>query len=394
MYSAILKHKPQVAKQSHVACLHYTSSIQNKSSIRKESVTVELPFSKAATKAYGYVLPRAAFFDSRSLDKHKNATVLLAHMNKTVIGCGLIVACIVDGHHTEELKVKSIKVNKWIHTSHPECTHDNVLIYCYDTPAHNNSRVSVVYVNPENSSEHFVTESEHPLFFPGSSSNDDTNSSLKVMTCTTVYGTPPYFGAWVRYQKTLGVDMVYINAQESFVKSKAFNDTFFQESLSNGFIQLKVWKDYLGPGALYYYSQALYYQNCLYRFQGMYDYSIFGDTDDFFIPRGGKDLSIHQLLWNTFNLEQNVSSIRLSWIRYVEPVNEFNFTKEMVIDGNLTRILDVSSAMNETNFKSVHKLSATVEIGIHEVTEMMPAYSWIIAPHSTAYMAHIKKHRL
>ena len=50
-----------------------------------------------------------------------------------------------------------MELNEWIHLNHPECTHDNVLIFCYDIPAHNNSRVSVVYRNPNNDAEQYET---------------------------------------------------------------------------------------------------------------------------------------------------------------------------------------------------------------------------------------------
>ena len=86
--------------------------------------------------------------------------------------------------------------------------------------------------------EIFITDSEHPLFVPKSRENSKEFAS-SVMACTTAFGTPPYVGAWLRYQKTLGVDLVYINAAESFLYGDSLDDTFLQESLENGFVQLK-----------------------------------------------------------------------------------------------------------------------------------------------------------
>ena len=162
-----------------------------------------------------------------------------------------------------------------------------------------------MYENPRKAWELFTTESEHALFIPKSREKSKTFAS-SVVACTTVFDTPPYFSAWLRYQKTLGVDSVYINAMESFLNSKAFNDTFFQDSLSSGFVQLKVWKEYLIPEALFYHSQALYYQNCVFRFQGVYDYAVMLDTDDFLIPSGGQ---IHQILQDIFDPNPNLGSI-------------------------------------------------------------------------------------
>ncbi len=265
----------------------------------------DVPFIKAITDTYSYLIPRAAFFDKRARGKYKNATGILTHITKSRLK---VTACIIDDYYVSELVVKSINLNKWVHLHHPKLTHDDVMIFCFDTPARNNSKVSVVYEHPKNASEHFIIESEYPLFIPKSRENAKRFSS-SIMVCTTVYGSPPYFGAWLRYQKTLGVDLVYINAVQPC--SQLFNDTFFQESLSNGFVQLKVWREYLKPGAIFYHSQLLYYQSCLYRFQGVYNYAIMADIDDFLIVTGGE---IHRVLPDVFNSRPKLGSIRLEWI--------------------------------------------------------------------------------
>ncbi len=352
---------------------------------------VNISFIKAITDTYSYLIPRVAFFDKRTRGRYKNATVILTHITKK--HPIVVVACIVNGHYMSKVEVKSISLNKWIHQHHPECTHDDVVILCFDTPGRNNSKVSVVYENPIkfNTLEFFVTESEYPLFIPKSRETAKTFSS-SIMVCTTVYGSPPYFGAWLRYQKTLGVDLVYINVVKSFLSSQAYNDSFFQESVRNGFVQLEVWKEHLKPGALFYHSQGLYYQNCLYRFQGVYNYAIMADVDDFVISREGE---IQQLLPDIFNnldpKTGKLGSIRLVWIRYFEPKSGFNFT--VIADGNLTQYVNVSQRIFEPGNKSIHKLSATSEVGVHEVTEQMQGYKWTTIPRRMLYMAHIKKPR-
>ncbi len=214
-----------------------------------DRVTIEMPFNIVVTKNFHHVLPRAAYFDRRTRGKHKNATVLLTHLTSNV----KLVACKINNCVARAFEVKHLKLNKWLHQKFSDCTHENVLIFCYNTPGQNNSNVSIVYRNPENESEYISVESEYPLFVP-----KERKSYSSVMVCTIVFDTPPHFGAWIRYQKTLGVDMVRINAHESFLSSSSFNDTFFLESLHNGFIQLKVWKEHLQPGATFYHSQALF----------------------------------------------------------------------------------------------------------------------------------------
>ena len=121
------------------------------------------------------------------------------------------------------------------------------------------------------------------------------------------------------------------------VNGDAYNDTFLQESIKSGFVGLKVWREYLGPGALFYHAQSLYYQDCVYRFQGIkfYEYAIMADTDDFVILADRRDIrqiiqslfdsdpklrgvhSLGQLLRYPFHAKQKVGGIQLEWVRYI-----------------------------------------------------------------------------
>ena len=356
---------------------------------KKHLQIIQLPFQNASSKAHSHVLPRAAFFDGRKRGKFRNATVVLAHMKKAVIERSLVIGCKVDGHQIRSFKVQTMKLNGWIHANYPECTHDNVFVLCYNTPGRNNSRVSLVYANPDNESQHFETESENPLFVPHASVKRARSS---VMVCATVYNTPPHFSEWLHYQKTLGVDFVYINAQRSFLASEEFNNTFFQRLLADGFVQLKVWQEYLNKEEVFYHSQLLYYQDCLYRFQGVHDYAMMVDTDDFVTPR--TNTTLQHCLDNLF--VENVGSIRLRWVRYYEPRCGLNITGNLTSHnvGNLTQYMNISSASLSRNVKSVHKLSSTLEAKVHEVGELVPGFRWIIAPESVIYTAHLKKLKL
>ena len=353
-------------------------------------VVIEMSFDIAVTEDFHYVLPRAAYFDKRSRGKHKNATVLLTHMTSNV----KLVACKINNYTSRAFQVKPLKVNKWIRQKFSDCTHDNVLIFCYDSSGQNNSDVFIVYKNPENESELISVKSEYPLFIP-----QERKSHSSVMVCTTVFDTPPHFGAWIRYQKTLGVDMIHINAQESFLSSHSFNDTFFLESLRNGFIQLQVWKEHLPPGATFYHSQALFYQDCLYRYIGVYDYCMCVDTDDFLVSMDNQNSGIHQLVGKLFSHKQT-NSASLHWIRYLERKEGFIDPPELeTLDGNLTKYINTSTHEDEGfgRTKSIYRLSAMVELGIHESVEFLSSkQTWKQFSHihvTTAYVAHIKKNR-
>ena len=341
---------------------------------------IEVPFNKSYSENYRYLIPRAAFFDKRVRGNYKNATVILTHVIKSLVKP---VGCVVNGQHSSKVELKPININGWIHSAHPECTHDNVLIFCFNTPGRNNSKVSVMYENPKNKSEIFVTDSEHPLFVPKSRESSKKFAS-SVMACTTVFGTPPYFGAWLRYQKTIGVDLVYVNAADTFLCGDAFKDTFLQESIKNGFVQLKVWKEYLKPGALFYHSQALYYQNCVYRFQGIYNYAIMSDFDDFVIPAG----DIGDTLQSLFDPKPKLGAVQLEWFKYFEPDGGFN--NDEILAGKFMQYIEAEPGVVEHNSKSIHKLTATSDVGIHKVSGQMKGYTWTRAPKNKVYMAHFK----
>ena len=382
---------PQEEVMNHTNCVHgHCSNVTVINVIRSKKFDINsvslmlVPFNVSYGKNFAHVVPRAAFFDKRRRGGYKNSTVVLTHINRTETI--KVVGCIIDGYYTDNVELNPININNWIHKNHPECTHDNVLYYCFNTPGRNNSKVALVYENPQNQSEIFITDSEHPLFVPKSRETSKEFAS-SVMACTAVFGTPPYFGAWLRYQKSIGVDFVYVNAAETFLCGDAYKDTFLQESLRNGFVQLKVWKEYLTPPALFYHSQALHYQNCVYRFQGIYNYAIMGDFDDFVIPARGK--SIRQALQSLFDPNPHLGGIQLSWFLFYEPEGGLDY--DVIMAGNFSRYVDgAKPATNERNSKSIHKLTATSDVGIHKVSRLMAGYTRRDAPKNVVYMAHFK----
>ena len=366
---------------SYTPPAHHATVVTHNPHDQSISIVV-VPFTKSYSENYTYLIPRAAFFDKRVRGRYSNATVILTHVIKSLVKP---VGCVIDGQYTFKVELMPININEWIHKHHPDCTHDNVLIFCFNTPGRNNSKVSIMYENPKNKSEIFVTDSEHPLFVPKSREKSEEFAS-SVMVCTTAFGTPPYFGAWLRHQKALGVDLVYISAADTFLLGEAFNDTFLQESLESGFVQLKVWKEYLKPGALFYHSQALYYQNCVYRFQGIYNYAIMTDFDDFVIPAGGKD--IVEILQSLFDPQPMLGGIVLNWIQYLEPNGGFNYSE--ILAGRFMQYVEAKPTKVEDNTKSIHKLTATSDVGIHLVTGQMKGYTKMYVPRDKVYVAHFK----
>ena len=91
---------------------------------------------------------------------------------------------------------------------------------------------------------------------------------------------------FLRYQKTLGVYHVHLAILNEFIKDNGFldilsKDRFFVEHQRNNYITLKVWNEWHEKKEWHDYGTMLMYLDCLYRYQGTYDYIILLDTDDF-----------------------------------------------------------------------------------------------------------------
>ena len=328
-----------------------------------------------------HVLPRAAFFDDRPRGRHKNATMILASIHRSLIGRHLIKACIIDQQEIKRIKVQPLIANKWIHKIHPECTYNNTMIFCFDVPhVREHSKVELVFRDPDEG-EYIGIETEHRLHIPQRKRRRKLhNKSPSVLACATVFEAPPYFVQWLHFQKSIGVDMVYLNAQESFMNSSIINDSFLQKSIGNGFVTLKVWKDYLGE-KVFYHNQAMYYNNCLYRYQGVYDFVMMFDSDDFFYSRL-RPAPVREVLQYLFT--KDVGSLELEWRRYYDPFpGGFNHT-------DIEQFVDISPGIPEDNIKSIHRISATIEIRVHAVVEMLDGYTIERADYRVAHVAHIK----
>ena len=362
------------------------------SELNDTTETIDLSsFMYVLHEGYRHVLPRAAYFDRRQIHGHKNAIVVLAHVSKEVLKRNLILGCTVNGMHTKTYKILSFLMNGWIHRAHPLMTHDDVLIFCYDTTINRGRTNDVIieYKNPKDINQIISIKPEVALFVPNYQSVNKERSS--VMVCITAYGTPPCFMDWLHYQKTLGVDLVYISAQESFVNSAVYSDTFFQESLNNGFVQMNVWKEYLSKKEVFYHSQLLYYHDCLYRFQGVYDYAIIVDTDEFYVADNGTlNRDINQHLDDVFAWRPKIGALRVDQVTYHAPPDGFNRSNTEISDNGILPKYAVRTSRKTTNFKSVSKLSATIELSVHTVVGLMPGFKEYAIPRHVAHVAHMK----
>ena len=75
-----------------------------------EPMMVQISFKAAVADEMFHFLPRAAFFDNRERDKHKNTIVILGHMKKKQGNNNVVVtACKVGDYLIKSPEIKIIK---------------------------------------------------------------------------------------------------------------------------------------------------------------------------------------------------------------------------------------------------------------------------------------------
>ena len=337
-------------------------------------------------KGHLYINIRSVYLDTRprSTD-HKNASVFLIEVRKDVVRQNLIVGCRVGEHATTEFKLHTTAITNYVHHMFPKLTHDLAFVDCFDLPAENGSKAFLIYKTSRNSVA-VSTESERPFFIPAPHIPPRRNQSFTVTSCLAVlFGPHPKFlREWLHYQRTIGINHVYIIAEDSFEKAGGFKDPYLKEAIDEGFVSAVVWTKWLTSDTqIRYHSQLLAYDDCIYRFTGTYDYVFLVDTDDFFVPRVPDEPAIQYYIKNWC---QGAGTCKLSWVRYY-PDCGLGTTGE---EGNVTANLASYSSVEDHVPKSLLKPSTVIDVGPHYPYVSMKNTKVVWMPKTKAYIAHIR----
>ncbi len=308
--------------------------------------------------SYSDVIPRTVYYESTTIDGlYQNVIIILAEINQIVLEQNLIMSCQINDQFSTHLKVLPDPIMKWIKTHKKGYTHFFAMIYCFGfqkRAVQGGGTVSVIYRTERNGSYRSASTE--------SSLSDEVHSvrpnSSSVVVCATMYGHPSRFDEWLRYQKTIGIDMVHVSAQVSFMVTME-QYPFLAESLKNGFVKIQVWKEYLKENEIFYHSQSLVYQDCVMQYRQSYEYAMMIDYDDFFIPAISNKVNIHYYLDHLFTT--STGSIQFPWIQY--HCKPMNYTS--LVDGNLTRILTGQDLNKRLESKSIHRLNGVEIVSIH-----------------------------
>ena len=340
------------------------------------------------------VIVRAAFLDDRPRYGHQCAAVFLAEVRKTIIERSLIVGCTVGRHTGRSFRIFQLSLNTWLHRDHSYLTHDFVLLECYDLLHVNNGSVAFITYktlepdcnSAKNHSCIISVQSERPFYIsaPYKPPTDGRKHNFKIAVClAVVFAKPPWLSEWLQYQKTIGIDHIHMIADDSFVKAGGFRNKYLKQAIREGFLSTDVWHMWLNDSQVWYHSQGLAYQDCVYRFRNQYDYLFVLDTDDFFVPAVSGEPKLPYYI-QKYKCYKGTYTFR--WM-YFYP--DCGMEGEVPRDGNITKQL-VSNQYSNHSQKSLHYLPHTLDVNVHTRGHMLKLYS-IYIPKEVAYVAHMRK---
>lgn len=335
---------------------------------------------------------RVVHFDDRPRDGHRNISVFLVVALKFITDNKLIMGCQVDNHEAKDFEVKLIGETPLWRAFYNHINHEELMVYCYDLPATSSSTGYIRYNATINATSTKIAASERPVKFPASpippTSAEGRKYNLTVVACAKVFNSPPWLGEWITYQKTIGVDHIHLDAEDTFQKYGYINNPTLQEAMKSGYVSVEIWKEYLNGNELWYHNQGLIYEDCGYRFRKTYDYIVTVDTDDFFTPRTPGEGKLHYYI-DKYCRAKTTGSCKFKWIEFFP--DHYGFNNLTVSDGNVTRRLSNYSHYIQGNPKSLHRTNVLIDTATHYAYKMVSGYKIEQVSPNVAYFAHIRK---
>ena len=344
------------------------------------------------------VLIRSVYFDRRPRSGHKNSTVFLVLVWKNITDRHLISGCQVGERRAKHFQVKLIgETGLWrVYPQYNVIDHEEAIVDCFDLPAVDGQEAYLYYRIGKNSQE-LQVRAERPLMFPrpyvkSTAPEEEKNYDFSVLTCSKVFGNPIYLREWLTYQQTIGIDHVHLVADESFFRSISKDLQLHLESLmADGFLSIDFWISWLINGKeVWYHNQGLIIEDCIYQFQGTYDYVFILDTDDFFVPRVPGQSKVQYYI-NEKCGKKDIGNCKFRWVEFYPDSYGMNYDVP-VEDGNMTKQLKSYDHRMQGNRKSVHRISAIVDSATHYAYDVIPGYKRIEYPVEIAYVGHVRKY--
>lgn len=336
-----------------------------------------------------YVTPRRAYYDTRKVPL--NRLIILTQVQDNAVKS--ILACEINGAQSISIKLK-IEDVRWVRSRkrYRRFTHRLVIIQCLgirEESIINGSFPSVIY-RKEGDDYYSRVEAERPLYITehedGDASTFDRGSG-SVVVCCTLFDEPEKLDHWLIYQKTLNVDMVHLNVDTTFYRNATRNYPFLVEALDSGFVKMDVWENVIDD-RYFYKDQLVKYQDCLYRYMGVFEYGFFLDFDDYFNPSLTQHKDIHFYLDKYFE-KKNIGSVNFAWHHMsCKPSPEL---LDNLTDGNISSILSGNESYWRAETKTCYRLNACQFIHVHFAVAFLPGFHNIVHPNKdSVYVAHVR----
>lgn len=332
------------------------------------------------------------YFDRRTRGGYCNSTVFLVETKETRITelqSKYFVGCRVGAYVSDEVLFRTAVSDKFLQKL-KRATSMLVLIECYDIRAvENGVSASLFYNSPTGLVEE--AESLTPLFVPNPRPAKKSLAATAVV-CVGMVRTlahPPdeheVLYHWLRYQKAIGVDHVHMAVQDNFLRSGGLKNKVIQRAIREGYLSIDFWTSWVTSNEMSDISQSLVHQDCLYRFQGIYDYIIFTESDDFFVPvKRSKSIKHYLQKW----CSHEIATCQFKWMRFFPDCGWD--PKSIGRDGNFTHSITYKKTMKESVPKYAHQLKALVKAGTDLTNVIMDGYIERQVPMSEAYFARVR----
>lgn len=205
------------------------------------------------------IIVRAAYHDPRPRDSFPHTLVFLAEVRKDLVGeegSAKIVACGSKEHVSRSLKLRVAGNSRWVHKHHESINHDPVMIDCFGLPEFQSGTRVFLWFDLHGDRNLRRVEAENSYFIPQQKESLARENPTVVVCLATARDVPHFLREFLRYCKYLGVDHVYMVAEDSLVSQGALEgDEFVKKALMDGFISFSFWHMWLSKNETYHHSQ-------------------------------------------------------------------------------------------------------------------------------------------
>ena len=329
------------------------------------------------------VVVRSVYLNKREWNGNPTSYVFMVEIDLQVLSRNPFVKCQVGNQTSTAIDhMIPLQAGNSLNWCPHGYTHQTIVVHCYLPPDSTAGSKAVLFFKVDEKSPIVAAESEKPLVIPAPPVPSPSPDKPTIVSCIAVqYGQPPFLGEWVRYQKTIGVSHIQMIAEPSI--SGALKDPSVKKAIDEGFLFVDIWHKWFSAAQLYDHAQVLAYQDCLYRFQGTYDYLFPHDADDFIVLRIPEQ---KQLPYYVNKLCSQVGTCELAWYQMCPTCGIIRETGE---DGNVTDSLAHFDRCRRST-KGIHKLPVTFDVSTHSGHKWTTGYNKIELSSNEMYVAHIR----